>query len=58
LKFLILRHSLSRLPEFLEIAERWAASAGIQPVPDHFGHFAQHFERKLVAVTVRPVQIL
>jgi hypothetical protein len=58
LKFLILRHSLRRLPEFLEIAERLAASPGSQPAPDHFGHFAQRFEGKLVAVTVQPVQIL
>jgi hypothetical protein len=57
LKFLILRYALKRLAEFLQIAERLATSAGIQPVPDRRGHFAQRVERKLVAVTLQPLQI-
>jgi hypothetical protein len=58
LKFLISPHALGRLAEFVELAERWATSAGIQPAPDRRGHFAQRVEGKLVAVTVQPVQIL
>jgi hypothetical protein len=52
LKFLILRHPLSRRPEFLQIAGRWAASSDIQPAPDRLGDLTQLFKRKLVAVPV------
>jgi hypothetical protein len=39
LKFLILRHALKCLPEFLEIAERLAASPGLQTACDALAIF-------------------
>jgi hypothetical protein len=57
LKFLVLRYALKRFAEFLEIADRSAASSGIQPAPDGLGHLTERFERKLVAVAVQPLQI-
>jgi hypothetical protein len=57
LEFLILRYAFRSLPEFLQIAERFAASSGREPAPDHLGHLTERFERKLVAVAVQPLQI-
>jgi hypothetical protein len=53
LKFLILGYALHRLPEFLEIAERLAAS-GIQPAPHRFGDLALETSKRRQIIGLIP----